>query len=72
MIQRSKISRQLVAILLFGGNVTILLPFGASYPQDKVALPANMPKTSKKRCTVSALACSRKSWPTKPTNDTKW
>jgi hypothetical protein len=49
MIQRSKISRQLVAILLFGGNVTILLPFGASHPQDKVALPANMPKNVKEK-----------------------
>ena len=29
MIQRSKISRQLVVILVFRENVTILLPFGA-------------------------------------------
>jgi hypothetical protein len=54
MIQRSEISRQLVAILLFGGNVTILLPFGllpfgASYPQDEVALSANMPKNVKEK-----------------------
>jgi hypothetical protein len=44
----SEISRQLVAILVFLGNVTMLLPFGARYPQDKSAPQANMPKTSKK------------------------
>jgi hypothetical protein len=36
MIQRSEISRQLVAILLFGGNVTMLLPFGVPLSTGKV------------------------------------
>jgi hypothetical protein len=40
-----KISGQLVAIPVFRENVTMLLPFGACYPQDKSAPPANMPKT---------------------------
>jgi hypothetical protein len=36
MIRNSEISRQLVAILVFSENVTMLLPFGGRYPQDKV------------------------------------
>ena len=40
-----KISGRSMAILVFRGNVTMLLPFGACYPQDKSAPPANMPKT---------------------------
>jgi hypothetical protein len=56
MIQRSKISRQLVEILVFRGNVTLLLRFGASYPWDRSASPANMPKKLKEKM-HSQLPC---------------
>jgi hypothetical protein len=54
MIQRSEISRQLVAILVFLGNVTMLLPFGARDPQDKSALPADVPKKGERKIAPSA------------------
>jgi len=49
MIQGPEIRGQLVAFFVFLGNLTMLLPFGACYPQDKVIPPANMPKNVKEK-----------------------
>ena len=46
MVPLSEISHHLMASLVFRGNVTALLPFGARYPQDKSA-PGR--RTRKKR-----------------------
>jgi hypothetical protein len=69
MIQRSEISHKLVAILIFRGNVTMLLPFGASYPQDKSAPDARMQKKRQRKDARSAhLPVVANFWPTKHTN----
>ena len=65
MIQMSDISHQLMASLVFRRKCNMLLPFAARYPREKSAPAADMPKTSKKRCTIRALACSREFWFTK-------
>jgi hypothetical protein len=49
MIQGSEIGRQLLAILVFRGNVTMLLPFGARYPREKPAPLADMQKNVKEK-----------------------
>jgi hypothetical protein len=65
MIQRSKISRQLLEILVFRGNVTILLPFGALYPQEKSAPPADRAKKLKEKMHDPAhLPVLENFWPT--------
>jgi hypothetical protein len=69
MIQRSEISPQLVAILVFRGNVTMLLPFGARYPQDKSVRAADMPKTSTQGAPSVPLPVLENFWPAKHTNN---
>jgi hypothetical protein len=71
MIQGSDISRQLVAILLFRGNVTILLPYGVPLSTGKVCPAGGRAKKRQSKDAPSAhLPVPGNFWPTKYTHNT--
>jgi hypothetical protein len=58
MIQRSEISRQLVAILVFSWKYNNAVTIWRTLSTGQVRRGADMPKNVKARCTISALARS--------------
>jgi hypothetical protein len=61
----------MVAILVFRGNITMLLPFGTRYSQDKSTHRRTSQKNVKEKIRHQDLPVLENFWPTKHTNDTK-